>query len=340
MSEKAIVPTENIYSEIRKAILEARTHVYVAANSAMVQTYWNIGHIIVEYEQGGEARAEYGKFLLQDISQRLQKEFGKGFTVRALQQMKKFYSLFPNTNTLCSQLSWSHYRLLLKIEKETLRTFYMEECAKSGWSVRQLERQINSFFYERLLASQDKDTVRQEIFDKESPKRPEDFIKDPYVLEFLDVKQDATVYEKDLETALINELQKFLLELGRGFAFVARQQHLDLEGDHFYIDLVFYNYLLKCFVLIDLKTTKLTHQDIGQMDTYVRIYDDLKKGEDDNPTIGIILCAEKNETIARYSVLKDSQQIFASKYQMTLPTQEELESYIRDERRRIEELEI
>lgn len=203
-----------------------------------------------------------------------------------------------------------------------------------------MERQINSFFYERLLASQDKKAVRQEIFEKESPKRPEDFIKDPYVLEFLDVKQNAAVYEKDLETALINELQKFLLELGRGFAFVARQQHLDLDGDHFYIDLVFYNYLLKCFILIELKTTKLTHQDIGQMDTYVRIYDDLKKGEDDNPTIDIILCAEKNETIARYSVLKDSQQIFASKYQMTLPTQEELESYIRDERRRIEELEI
>lgn len=340
MGKKMLMLTDGIYSEIRKTILEARHHVYTAVNSAMVQTYWNIGRIIVEHEQEGKERAEYGTGLLKNLAQRLTDEFGRGFTERNLRNMRTFYQKFPKWHTVCAELSWSHYRLLLKVEKEPSRMFYMEECAKTGWSVRQLERQINSFFYERLLASQDKKAVRQEIFEKEPPKRPEDFIKDPYVLEFLDVKQNAAVYEKDLETALINELQKFLLELGRGFAFVARQQHLDLDGDHFYIDLVFYNYLLKCFVLIDLKTTKLTHQDIGQMDTYVRIYDDLKKGEDDNPTIGIILCAEKNETIARYSVLKDSQQIFASKYQMTLPTQEELESYIRDERRRIEEREL
>lgn len=340
MGKKMLILTDGIYSEIRKTILEARQHVYTAVNSAMVQTYWNIGRIIVEHEQEGKKRAEYGTGLLKNLAQRLTDEFGRGFTERNLRNMRTFYQKFPKWHTVCAELSWSHYRLLLKVEKEPSRMFYMEEFAKTGWSVRQLERQINSFFYERLLASQDKKAVRQEIFEKEPPKRPEDFIKDPYVLEFLDVKQNATVYEKDLETALINELQKFLLELGRGFAFVARQQHLDLDGDHFYIDLVFYNYLLKCFVLIDLKTTKLTHQDIGQMDTYVRIYDDLKKGEDDNPTIGIILCAEKNETIARYSVLKDSQHIFASKYQMTLPTQEELESYIRDERRRLEDLEI
>lgn len=340
MGKKMLILTDGIYSEIRKTILEARQHIYTAVNSAMVQTYWNIGRIIVEHEQEGKERAEYGTGLLKNLAQRLTDEFGRGFTERNLRNMRTFYQKFPKWHTVCAELSWSHYRLLLKVEKEPSRMFYMEECAKTGWSVRQLERQINSFFYERLLASQDKKAVRQEIFEKEPSKRPEDFIKDPYVLEFLDVKQNATVYEKDLETALINELQKFLLELGRGFAFVARQQHLDLDGDHFYIDLVFYNYLLKCFVLIDLKTTKLTHQDIGQMDTYVRIYDDLKKGEDDNPTIGIILCAEKNETIARYSVLKDSQQIFASKYQMTLPTQEELESYIRDERRRIEGREL
>ena len=340
MGKKMLMLTDGIYSEIRKTILETRHHVYTAVNSAMVQTYWNIGRIIVEHEQGGEARAEYGRELIKELSKRLTAEFGKGFTATNLKYMRQFYLSFPIGHSLRGQLTWTHYRMLLKVDNKKAREFYEEECAKSGWSSRQLERQINSFFYERLLASRDKQAVRQEIFEKEPPKRPEDFIKDPYVLEFLDVKQNATVYEKDLETALINELQKFLLELGRGFAFVARQQHLDLEGDHFYIDLVFYNYLLKCFVLIDLKTTKLTHQDIGQMDTYVRIYDDLKKGEDDNPTIGIILCAEKNETIARYSVLKDSQQIFASKYQMTLPTQEELESYIRDERRRIEEREL
>ena len=340
MDEKELMPTEDIYSEIRKTILEARHHVYTAVNSAMVQTYWNIGRIIVEHEQGGDARAEYGRELIKELAKRLTAEFGKGFTSTNLKYMRQFYLSFPMGHSLRGQLTWTHYRMLLKVSNKQARDFYEDECAKSGWSSRQLERQINSFFYERLLASQDKKAVRQEIFEKEPPKRPEDFIKDPYVLEFLDVKQNAAVYEKDLETALINELQKFLLELGRGFAFVARQQHLDLDGDHFYIDLVFYNYLLKCFVLIDLKTTKLTHQDIGQMDNYVRIYDDLKKGEDDNPTIGIILCAEKNETIARYSVLKDSQQIFASKYQMTLPTQEELESYIRDERRRIEEREL
>lgn len=200
--------------------------------------------------------------------------------------MRLFYLAFPNHHALRDELSWTHYRLLIKVEKQTARDFYADECVKSNWSTRQLERQINSLFYERLLSSRDKDAVRQEIFTKEPSKKPEDFIRDPYVLEFLDVKQDAAAYEKDLETALINELQKFLLELGRGFAFVASQQHLDLEGDHFYIDLVFYNYLLKCFVLIDLKTTKLKHQDIGQMDTYVRIYDDLKKGKDDNPCTG------------------------------------------------------
>ena len=337
VSKNELIPYENVYAEIRDAVLTARKHVYRAANSAMVQTYWQIGRIIVEHEQGGAERAEYGQGLIKELSRRLTADFGKGFTETNLRYMRLFYLAFPNHHALRDELSWTHYRLLIKVEKQTARDFYADECVKSNWSTRQLERQINSLFYERLLSSRDKDAVRQEIFTKEPSKKPEDFIRDPYVLEFLDVKQDATAYEKDLETALINELQKFLLELGRGFAFVARQQHLDLEGDHFYIDLVFYNYLLKCFVLIDLKTTKLTHQDIGQMDTYVRIYDDLKKGKDDNPTIGIILCAEKNETIARYSILKESQQIFASKYQTTMPTQEELEKYLQKERRRIEE---
>ena len=227
--------------------------------------------------------------------------------------------------------------MLMRVENKEAREFYAEECAKSNWSTRQLERQINSFFYERLLSSRDKEAVKDDANSKEPAKTPEDFIRDPYVLEFIGVKQSPKLYESDLEQALIDELQKFLLELGRGFSFVARQKHIDLDGEHFYIELVFYNYLLKCFVLIDLKTTKLTHQDIGQMDTYVRIYDDLKKGKDDNPTIGIILCAEKNETIARYSILKESQQIFASKYQTTMPTQEELENYLQNERRKIEE---
>lgn len=337
MAKNEALPLGDIYSEIRKTLLEARAHVYHAANSAMVQAYWQIGRIIVEHEQGGEEKAAYGLGLIEGLAKRLTKEFGKGFSVTNLRYMRLFYLAFPIHHAVRDELSWTHYRLLLKVERNEAREFYAEECVKAGWSTRQLERQINSFFYERLLSSKDKQAVSKEVFDKEPPAKPEDFIKDPYVLEFVGVKQDASVYEKDLETALINELQKFLLELGRGFAFVARQEHLDLDGEHFYIDLVFYNYILKCFVLVDLKTTKLTHQDIGQMDTYVRIYDDLKKGVDDNPTIGIILCAEKNETIARYSVLKDSQQIFASKYQLALPTQTELEDYLRRERRRIEE---
>ena len=337
MSKHEAVPYLGIYAEIRDTLLEARAHVYSAANSAMVQAYWQIGRIIVEHEQGGKEKAEYGTGLISALAKRLTGEFGKGFTATNLKYMRQFYLAFPIGHTVCDQLTWSHYRLLTRIKNEAARTFYEEECAKSGWSVRQLERQINSFFYERLLSSRDKEGVSKEIFAKEPSAKPEDFIKDPYVLEFIGVKQDASAYEKDIETALINELQKFLLELGRGFSFVARQKHIDMDGEHFYIDLVFYNYILKCFVLIDLKTTKLTHQDIGQMDSYVRMYDDLEKGEDDNPTIGMILCSEKNEAIARYSVLNDSKQIFASKYQLTLPTKEELEDYLQKERKRIEE---
>lgn len=337
MSKHEAVLYRDIYAEIRDTLLEARAHVYHAANSAMVQAYWQIGRIIVEHEQGGKEKAEYGTGLISALAKRLTGEFGKGFTATNLKYMRQFYLAFPIGHTVCDQLTWSHYRLLTRIKNEAARTFYEEECAKSGWSVRQLERQINSFFYERLLSSRDKEGVSKEIFAKEPSAKPEDFIKDPYVLEFIGVKQDASAYEKDIETALINELQKFLLELGRGFSFVARQKHIDMDGEHFYIDLVFYNYILKCFVLIDLKTTKLTHQDIGQMDSYVRMYDDLEKGEDDNPTIGMILCSEKNEAIARYSVLNDSKQIFASKYQLTLPTKEELEDYLQKERKRIEE---
>lgn len=229
--------------------------------------------------------------------------------------------------------------MLMRVENEQARNFYLEECEKSNWSTRQLERQINSFFYERLLSSQKKEAVRNEILELESEKNPQDVIRDPYVLEFLGIKQHSDFYEKDLEKALISELQNFLLELGRGFSFVARQKHIDLDGEHFYIDLVFYNYILKCFVLIDLKTGKLTHQDIGQMDSYIRIFDELQKGDDDNPTIGIILCSEKNEAIAKYSVLNDGKQLFASKYQLTLPTAEELERYIENERRKYEERE-
>lgn len=328
----------HFYQEIKVILETARNQAYTAANSAMVQAYWNIGKSIVE-QQGKSERAEYGKKLLQELSPKLTRDFGKGFTTSNLRNMRQFYLTFPNCYALRSNLSWTHYRMLMSVENEKTRKFYFEECEKANWSTRQLERQINSFFYERLLSSHSKEAVSNEIFTLEPDKKPEDVIRDPYVLEFLGMKQSEDFYEKDLEKALIGELQNFLLELGRGFSFVARQKHIDLDGEHFYIDLVFYNFILKCFILIDLKTSKLTYQDIGQMDSYIRIFDELQKGDDDNPTIGIILCSEKNEAIAKYSVLNDGKQLFASKYQLTLPTAEELERYIENERRKYEERE-
>lgn len=329
---------DEFYDHIKEILTSARNKVYSAANSAMVHAYWNIGKSIVE-QQGNDNRAEYGKQLIEELSARLTCDFGKGFTPTNLRYMRQFYLMFPIHHALRDELSWTHYRMIMKVEDEDARNFYVDECVKSNWSTRQLERQINSFYYQRLLSSQDKEAVSAEITGLEPGKTPEDVIHDPYVLEFLGLKQSDDFYESDLEQALINELQKFLLELGRGFSFVARQKHIDLGGDHFYIDLVFYNYILKCFVLIDLKTGKLTHQDIGQMDSYIRIFDEYQKGEDDNPTIGIILCSEKNEAIAKYSVLNDNNQLFASKYQLTLPTAEELEQYLKNERRRFEERE-
>lgn len=328
----------NFYNQIKEILVNARSQVYAAANSAMVQAYWSIGKSIYE-QQGKSERAEYGQQLLQDLSHQLTNDFGKGFTPSNLRNMRQFYLTFPNRYALRNNLSWTHYRMLMRIENEKARNFYLDECEKANWSTRQLERQINSFFYERLFSSQNKKAISQEIMKLEPGKTPEDVIRDPYILEFLGVKQNADIYEKDLENALLSELQNFLLELGRGFSFVARQKHIDLDGEHFYIDLVFYNYILKCFVLIDLKTGKLTHQDIGQMDTYIRLFDDVQKGEDDNPTIGIILCSEKNESIAKYSVLNDGKQLFASKYQLTLPTTEELQKYIENRRRKYEERE-
>ncbi|MCC8164465.1 MAG: PDDEXK nuclease domain-containing protein [Lachnospiraceae bacterium] len=324
------------YNHIKEILETARNQVYSVANSAMVRAYWSIGKSIVE-QQGDDDRAEYGKNLIPELSAQLTRDFGKGFTPTNLRYMRQFYLTFPNCHALRDELSWTHYRMIMKVEDENARNFYVEECAKSNWSTRQLERQINSFYYQRLLSSQNKDDVSAEISKLEPGKKPEDVIHDPYVLEFLGLKQSGDFYESDLEQALIGELQNFLLELGRGFSFVARQKHINLGGEHFYIDLVFYNYILKCFVLIDLKAGKLTHQDIGQMDSYIRIFDEFQKGEDDNPTIGIVLCSEKNEAIAKYSVLNDGKQLFASKYQFTLPTAEELEHYLENERRRYEE---
>ena len=311
------------YSQIRDILTTARNKVYSAANFAMVEAYWHIGKSIVE-KQGGEIRAEYGSSLIAELSARMTADFGKGFTVTNLQNMRLFYLSFQNSYALRTELSWTHYRLLMRVENEQARQFYLDECVKSVWSTRQLERQINSFFYERLLSSQNKGEVSAEIQFLAPAKAPEDIIRDPYVLEFLGLEPNTSFFESDLEQALIEHLQKFLLELGRGFSFVSRQKRFTFDGRHFYIDLVFYNYLLKCFVLIDLKLGDLTHQDLGQMQMYVNYYTREMMNEGDNPPIGIILCADKSDTVVKYTLSEQNTQIFASKYKLYLPTEDEL----------------
>ena len=272
------------------------------------------------------------------MSDRLTEEFGKGFDVRNLRNMRAFYSAFPKWNAVRSELTWTHYRLLLRVEDDAARNWYLEESIRSGWSSRQLERQISTLYYDRLLASREKAPVVAEANELTKTLAAEEFIKDPYVLDFLDLKDYPALRESDLEQALIDKLQEFLLELGRGFCFVARQKLMRYDDEDFYIDLVFYHSILKCHVLIDLKIGKLTHGDVGQMDSYIRMFDALYKNSDDNPTIGIILCSQKNEAIVRYSILNDEKQVFASKYRLTLPTAEELQREIEEERRRIEEM--
>ena len=314
---------EKFYNEIKNILNMARNKVYKTANFAMVEAYWNIGKSIIE-EQGGNEKAEYGTGLLKELSKQMTQDFGKGFTVTNLKYMRQFYLMFPNGHALRDELSWTHYRLLIKVENDNARDFYMQEAAKSQWSTRQLERQINSFFYERLLSSKNKKQVADEIQTLEPAKKPEDIIRDPYVLEFLGLSSNDDFYESDLEQALITHLQKFLLELGRGFSFVARQKQITFDGRHFRIDLVFYNYVLKCFVLIDLKVGDLTHQDLGQMQMYVHYYERELMNEGDNPPIGIVLCADKSESVVKYTLPEKETQIFASKYKLYLPSEEEL----------------
>ena len=314
---------QDFYVEIKQILNSAREKVYKTANFAMVEAYWNIGKCIVE-KQGGKDKAEYGTQLIKNLSVRMVKDFGKGFTPANLANMRQFYLTFSNFYALRSELSWTHYRMLMRVENENARQFYLEEAVKSNWSTRQLERQINSFFYERLLSSKNKNEVSNEIATLESPKKAEDIIRDPYVLEFLGLSSSDDFYESDLEQALISHLQKFLLELGRGFSFVARQKRITFDGRHFRIDLVFYNYLLRCFVLIDLKIGDLTHQDLGQMQMYVHYYEREMMNEGDNPPIGIVLCADKSESIVKYTLPENEKQIFASKYKLYLPSEEEL----------------
>ena len=314
---------QETYDVVRGYIVTAQKQVNNAVNFAMVTAYWNIGKHI--YEACGEnERAEYGKQLLQYLAEKLTAEFGKGFTVANLRNMRQFFLTFKNRNAVRSELSWTHYRSLMRVEDEAARQFYLEEAVKCGWSSRQLDRQINSFYYQRILASKDKASVSAEINTLEPKPEYEKIIKDPYVLEFLDLPANEHFYESDLEQALIDHLQKFLLELGRGYSFVARQKHFNVDGRHFYIDLVFYNYILKCFVLIDLKIGDLTHQDIGQMQMYVNYYTRQMMNEGDNPPIGIVLCADKSDTLVEYTLPEDNKQIFAAKYLPYMPTKEEL----------------
>lgn len=316
----------SLLATLRAVIVEARQQALQAVDVVQIRTYWIVGRHIVEHEQGGAARAAYGKSVLAQVSTKLSAEFGKGFDASNLYKMSQFYRAFPNLDALRLNLSWTHYRLILRVDDADARLWYMEEAATQHWNTRALERQIGTLYYERLLASKDRQPLREEAAHNlsEIQATPREFIRDPVLLEFLGLPGTGRLLESSLENALIDNLQAFLLELGKGFAFVARQQRISTETKDFYIDLVFYNYLLKCFVIFDLKTRELTHQDIGQMDMYVRLYDDQRRNPDDGPTVGIILCAQKDHTVVRYSVLHGNEQLFATKYRLILPSEEEL----------------
>lgn len=359
----------NLMDRVVSILEQARANVARTVNSNMVIAYWLIGREIVETLQRGEDRAGYGENLMDDLAKQLTHRYGQGFSIRNLRHIRQFYQVFsdrsPIRHTACAELtsltqgevltdmqtaletpntlkgfspnlSWSHYRTLCQVENRAERQFYEIEAEKGNWSVRDLERQIHSLLFARLLKSRDKAGVLALAAQGQTVSQPIDVIKQPYVLDFLDLPDQAQLRESDLETAIIANLQPFLLELGKGFAFVGRQYRVTTESQHFFIDLVFYNYLLKCFVLIDLKIGRLEHQDVGQMDMYLRMFDELKRSEGDNPSVGLILCAEKDEVVARYSILHESQQMFASKYMLYLPTEEELRKELARERARIE----
>lgn len=335
-SNQTLSNSSHLFAEIREVLVTARRTAYKAVNFAMVTAYWNVGRLIVEDEQQGNTRAEYGKAILADLAKRLTDEFGKGFDERELRRIRQFYLVFPKWDALRPELTWTHYRLLIRVQNEQARLWYMNEAAEQTWSSRQLDRQISVLYYERLLNSTDTLSVREEAENNLAQLAPQEFIHDPYVLEFLNLKNYPALHETDIEKSLINNLQSFLLELGKGFCFVARQKLMRYDNEDFYVDLVFYHSILKCHVLIDLKLGKLTHQDVGQMDSYIRMFDDLYKHTDDNPTLGLILCSDKNEAVVKYSVLAEHRQIFASKYLLELPTPEVLQQEIMRERKQLE----
>jgi len=317
----------DFYQNIKTLLSEARNKTYRAINFLMVETYWNIGKMIVEEEQNGKERAEYGKFLIADLSKKLTNDFGKGFDESNLWNFRQFYLTFPILDTLCRELTWSHYRLIMRIESSLKRDWYIQEAVYENWSVRTLKRQINSLAYDRVLKHQNQ---KSEILNIENPQKLNylDIAKDPLVLDFLDIPYPTNFNETQLEQAIIDNLQHFLLELGKGFAFVDRQKRISTDTKHFFIDLVFYNYLAKCFVIVDLKTDELSYQDIGQMDLYVRMFDEKYRVAGDNPTIGIVLCTHRDKTMVKYSVMNESKQLFASVYSLYMPTEQELKAYI------------
>ena len=336
---RAVPSFDGLLSELREFITESRRQIVRAVDVMQVRTCWGVGRHIVEFEQQGAARAEYGAKLLPRLADALTAEFGKGFDASNLRYMRLFYLAFPNCDALRHELSWTHYRTLTRVEDPLAREWYVNEVIAQNWGSRALERQIGRLYYERLLASQDRAAVRDEAEQKiaELPPSPRDFVRDPVLLEFLGLPETGRLMESDLEQALIDHLQSFLLELGKGFAFVERQMRVSTDTKDFRIDLVFYNFILKCFVIFDIKPEELTHGDIGQMDMYVRMFDDLKRGPNDNPTVGIILCAAKDASLVRYSVLAGSEQLFATQYQLVLPTEEELRIELIREQRLLEE---
>ena len=333
--ENKYIANVSFITEIKDIITRGRQKAYSAINTAMVEAYWLIGRRIVEEEQGGTSRAEYGKQILKELSAELTKEFGKGFSVGSLYYYRQFYTTFPEIfATPWRILSWSHYKRLMQVSDSEARDWYIKEASEQMWSYRTLDRNISSQYYYRLLQSQNKQSVKDEMIRITTPYQQDnlEFIKNPTVAEFIGLSPNSDFTESELETAIIGNLQKFLLELGKGFSFVARQKLIRTEKKDYFIDLVFYNYILKCFVLIDLKTTIITHQDVGQMDMYVRMYDERVKRKDDNPTIGILLCSETDNDIARYSVLHDNNQLYASKYMTYMPTEEELRNEIEQQK--------
>jgi predicted nuclease of restriction endonuclease-like (RecB) superfamily len=330
---------DKVIQDIRQILEHARQKAYSATAIAMTEAYWLMGERIVQEEQEGQERANYG----QEIINKLAAELGKGFSARTLRDYRQFYLTFPVWTDLahaCAKLTWSHLRIIMRVGDKKARKYYLEEAAAQHWAVRTLERNISTLYYQRLLSSQASDLVKEEMKQQAREQQQDtfEFIRSPTVLEFLNIPTNYAYTEQFLEQNLINNLQHFLLELGKGFAFVARQKHIRTDTQDFFIDLVFYNYMLKCFVILELKTTKITHQDIGQLDMYVRMFDDLERKEGDNPTVGILLCTETDQTIAKYSVLSESKQLFASKYLPYLPTEDELVAEIEREKRILAEM--